>query len=214
MEFATRRRLEANQARLKGDLMDCNRVAPEQEQHQHQHQHQNQVEYPSYAETQYDYEGYDGPWNVNQTNYGGGLSPFNQEYQPQDIDAFGKGKGKGKGGKPGMAGNQDSRWCYVCGKQGHISRDCRSAKAAELRVKGIIGGPEGGPWRPKGKGKSKGKGKYGGKGKGLNEVEWGHEEPEGEAAGDIQAMGGWISNSQHCIRRHISKTSNIHVIQR
>jgi 3-methyladenine DNA glycosylase AlkC len=80
MEFATRRRLEANQARLKGDLMDCNRVAPEQEQHQHQHQHQTQVEYPSYAETQYDYEGYDGPWNVNQTNYGGGLNPYNQEY--------------------------------------------------------------------------------------------------------------------------------------
>jgi hypothetical protein len=186
MEFATRRRLEANQARLKGDLMDCNRVGAEPEQH-HGHQH----EYP--CPEQFNWEGYDqseafngypsinqtqgGAFNgypsINQTNYGGGLNPFNQDWYPHDIDAFGKGKGKGgKGGK-----GQDTRWCYVCGKQGHISRDCRSPKAAELRAKGIIGSPgiKGFPtgWGTKGfKGgweKGKGKGTYGGKGKGINE---------------------------------------------
>ena len=41
IEFATRRRLEASQARMKGDLMDCNRVGAEPEHHQHQ---------PSYEE--------------------------------------------------------------------------------------------------------------------------------------------------------------------
>ena len=56
-------------------------------------------EYP-YPE-QFNYEGYDqggavnGYPSINQTNYGGGLSPFNQDYYPHDIDAFGKGKGKG-----------------------------------------------------------------------------------------------------------------------
>ena len=76
-------------------------------------------------------------------------------------------------------------------KQGHISRDCRSPQAAELRAKGTIGGPytKGTSWN---KGKAKGKGK-GWKGKGINELEgkW-PEEPEGENAGDIQAMGGGI----------------------
>ena len=33
MEFATRRRLDANQARMKGDLMDCKRVGPADHQH-------------------------------------------------------------------------------------------------------------------------------------------------------------------------------------
>ena len=61
----------------------------------------------------------------------------------------------------------------MCGKQGHISRDCRSAKVAELRAKGTIGGsgPKGASWNYN-KGKGKGKGKYGGKGKGVNELEW------------------------------------------
>ena len=77
----------------------------------------------------------------------------------------------------------------MCNKQGHISRDCRSPQAAELRAKGTIGGPytKGTSWN-----KGKGKGKYG-KGKGINELQgqW-PEEPEGENAGDIQAMGGGI----------------------
>ena len=93
MEFATRRRLEANQARMKGDLMDCNRVGAEPEQHQCNQHHQHEYLYPE----QFNNEGYDqgGGFNgypsINQTNYGGGLSPFNQDYYPQDIDAFGKG---------------------------------------------------------------------------------------------------------------------------
>ncbi len=33
----------------------------------------------------------------------------------------------------------------MCGEQGHISRDCRSPKAAELRATGIIGGSGTGP---------------------------------------------------------------------
>ena len=85
----------------------------------------------------------------------------------------------------------------MCGKRGHISRDCRSPKAAELRAKGIIGSPGikgfSGGWGTKGfKGgwdKGKGKGKYGGKGKGINELDW-PDEPENENAGEIQAMGG------------------------
>ena len=51
MEFATRRRLYANQARLKGDLMDCNQVG---------HEHQE-----------------DPHWTINCVNWdlGGGISP-------------------------------------------------------------------------------------------------------------------------------------------
>ncbi len=91
MEFATRRRLEANQARLKGDLMDCNRVGAEPEQH-HFNQHGHQHEYP--CPEQFNWEGYDqgGAFNgypsINQTNYGGGPNPFNQDWYPHDIDAW------------------------------------------------------------------------------------------------------------------------------
>jgi hypothetical protein len=190
LEFATRRRLEANQARMKGDLMDCNKVGAEPEQHQfNQHDHQHDHQYPE----QFNYEGYDTSWggySINEAHYGGGVSPYNPDQQhqpPADIDAFGKGKAKGKG--------KDSRSCWVCGKQGHISRDCRSPKAAELRAKGVLKGSSkgtGGQWEwPKGKGK--GKGKWGGKGKGVYEMEWETDwQPEGEEGGEIQALGGGI----------------------
>merc|ERR1711966_323953 len=47
LEFATRRRLEANQARMKGDLMDRNRVGAEPEQHRfNQHDHRHDQSYP------------------------------------------------------------------------------------------------------------------------------------------------------------------------
>ena len=186
LEFATRRRLDANQARMKEDLMDCNRVGPEADQ-PHGCQHQDQQAYPE----QYNYEGYDvyGSYNINEANYGGGVSPFNidQHQQPSDIDAFGKGKGKGKG--------KDTRLCWICDKQGHISRDCRSPKATELRAKGVIKGSSkgsGGQWNWN-KGKGKGKGKYGGKGEGVYEMEWAWEDkPEEENGGEIQALGGGI----------------------
>ena len=190
MEFATRRRLDANQARMKGDLMDCNRVGPEADQSQHGCQQQDQQAYPE----QYNYEGYDvnyGGYNIKEANYGGGVSPYSpdQHQHPSDIDAFGKGKGKG----------QDTRLCWICGKKGHISRDCRSPKAIELRAKGVIkGSSKCGQWEwGKGKGKGKGKyggyGGYGGKGKGVYEMEqaW-EDQPEGEVAGEIQALGGGI----------------------
>ena len=128
MEFATRRRLDASQARMKGYLMDCNRVGPETDQSQHGCQNQDQQSNPE----EYNYEGYDvnyGGYNINEANYGGGVSPYSldQHQQPSDIDAFCKGRGKGKG--------KDTRLCWICGKQGHISRDCRSPKATELRAK-------------------------------------------------------------------------------
>ena len=43
MEFVTRRRLDANHSRMKGDLMDCNRVGGDIDQTQgHPHTHQDQ----------------------------------------------------------------------------------------------------------------------------------------------------------------------------
>ncbi len=85
--------------------MDCNRVGAEPEQHQfNQHDHQHEHAYHE----QFNYEGYDQGGglngygvndNINQTNYGGGVSPFNKDNYTHYIGEFGKGKGKeGKGG--------------------------------------------------------------------------------------------------------------------
>ena len=76
MEFATRRRLEASNARAKSDLMDCNRVGPEDH---------------------LGHQGYDDQMNNGDCDYGRGVTPYQDHLfsTPQDIDAFGKGKGKG-----------------------------------------------------------------------------------------------------------------------
>jgi hypothetical protein len=67
LEFATRRRLEANQARMKGDLMDCNGVGAEYGQYQEAYQ------------DQYAYEGYE----INEAHYGGGVCPYAQDQYQQ-----------------------------------------------------------------------------------------------------------------------------------
>ena len=113
-----------------------------------------------------------GMITIAEANYGGGVCPYNQDQyqQASDIDAFGKGTAKGKG--------KDTRSCWICGKQGHISRDCRSPKAAELRAQGVIGQQDWNKGKGKGKGgqwdwnKGKGKGKGKGKHKGVYEMEY------------------------------------------
>merc|ERR1711966_19866 len=75
LEFATRRRLEANQAGMKGDLMDCNKVGAEIDQ-SHGCQHTDQQPY---------YEGYDmnyGGHEINEAHYGGGVVPWKGLYNP------------------------------------------------------------------------------------------------------------------------------------
>eukprot|EP00971_Amphidinium_carterae_P308338 6127425-Amphidinium_carterae.1 len=73
---------------------------------------------------------------------------------PMDLGALGqgtkgsKGKGQGRGGKGDQSSSQLGP-CHVCGKRGHLARDCWQNQS-------------------KGKGKGKDKGKPKGNGKGKN----------------------------------------------
>ena len=77
-------------------------------------------------------------------------------------------------------------------KKNHISRDCQSDEAKELRAKGVIKGHSKGTW--KGKGKSYGKSCKGKPGKGVSELEREYHEgdyqEEDVQEGEIQALGG------------------------
>ena len=119
-----------------------------------------------------------------------------QDPNAMEVDAFSKGaggKGGGKGGPKGQDGKgwspkpswdklKETRECWICGKTGHLGKDCWWKDAVDKK-KGFGKDPKG-----KGKGdKGKGKGK-GGKGKkGANSLEEGAEcsaaqaepEPEG-----------------------------------
>ena len=44
-------------------------------------------------------------------------------------DGGNKGKGKGKDGKSKGKGKREERHCHVCGKQGHLAKDCYSRSA-------------------------------------------------------------------------------------
>eukprot|EP00435_Cladocopium_sp_Y103_P044288 s116_g12.t1 len=111
---------------------------------------------------------------------------------PMDVDAMGKGKSKYKG-KPGKgkgAGGSQVGPCHVCGRLGHIAKDCwyKSSKGNKGQSKDGKG--------KKSDGKGKGTWKGGksqdskGKGKGVKSLEEsGEQATEAEAGGEeIQAI--------------------------
>jgi len=103
---------------------------------------------------------------------------------PMDVDAMGEGKGKfkGKSGKGKGSSGSTVGPCHVCGRLGHIAKDCwhKSSKGSK--------GKDGKGKKSDGKGKGSSKGGKGqsekGKGKGVKSLEESGKQENAEGAND------------------------------
>ena len=100
-DYATRRRLEANYARTKGDPMDITEI---------QGNWDHQAEW------------FGDEWGEHWEDNGyGSIDAIGKGYKGKGFKGKGKGGNKGKG--KGKAGGFDGQ-CYSCGQYGHSARFC------------------------------------------------------------------------------------------
>ena len=99
-DYATRRRLEANYAKAKGDPMDITEVNDKRGNHEEHYG---------------DLENY---WEIGNL---GGIDWIGKGFKGKGFKGKGKGGNKGKG--KGKAGGFEGQ-CYSCGEYGHSARFC------------------------------------------------------------------------------------------